>query len=270
MIKNLSFSIMTFLSLGSIANFNAQCNAIDSFSENFDTLSCCAFGVVPNCWNSLRTSTGNQIISHTTPASGGSNVYQTGYGSGAVSIVIMPVLSNINAGTHHFKFKVRVNSGPGKLDFGYVTDANDINSFVTLESLTITNSTYNSSAERTLDVPTTVPASARLAIRNPGATWAGHYWDDAVWEPKSNLNVQDADLTSFKVYPNPASDNIEISEAQRVSDITIFDASGRLLKTVTAPQSKISLSELSAGIYYLKIKFKDKSTTVLSEKFIKK
>lgn len=269
MIKNLSFSIMTFLSLGSIANFNAQCTAVDSFSENFDTLSCCAMGVVPTCWSSLRTTNGNQIISSTTPASGTSNVYQTGYGNGVISIVVMPELSNVNAGTHHFKFKVRVNSGPGKLDFGYVTDANDINSFVTLQSLTITNSTYDSSAEKILDVPTSVPATARLAIRNPGTTWAGHYWDDAVWEAKSNLSVNDSEIKSVKVYPNPASDYIEISNPEKIKEINITDASGRIVKTVKDPRAQISIKDFSSGIYYLNITFKNNSKTV-TKKIIKK
>jgi uncharacterized protein YjdB len=160
-----------------------ECPSLTSLYENFDTLSCCAMGVVPTCWESIRLGNASQIISSTNPASGTSQIYQNGYGSGVVSIVVLPHFSNVNAGTHQFRFKVKANS-TGALDFGYITDTNDAATFVVIQSLTITNSSYNSTdAERTLSVPSTVPANARLAIRNPGTTWAGIYWDDVYWEP---------------------------------------------------------------------------------------
>jgi len=166
---------------------NGSCPAVSSFSENFDapTLTCCNMGVVPQCWNSISTATGaNQIISTTTPASGTNNIYQFGYGTNLQSIVVMPEVTNINAGTHQFRFKLRANSGPGNLDFGYITDITNASTFVIIQTINVTNSTYNDPiAERTLTVPTTVPSTARLAIRNPGTSFAGFYWDDANWEP---------------------------------------------------------------------------------------
>jgi len=164
-----------------------SCTAVSSFSENFDSpsLTCCNMGVVPTCWSSISTATGaNQIISNTTPASGTNNIYQFGYGANLQSIVVMPEVTNINAGTHQFRFKLRANSGPGNLDFGYITDITNASSFVIIQTINVTNSSYNDPiAERILTVPTTVPATARLAVRNPGTSWAGFYWDDANWEP---------------------------------------------------------------------------------------
>lgn len=166
---------------------NGSCPAVSSFSENFDasTLTCCNMGVVPQCWNSISTATGaNQIISNTTPASGTNNIYQFGYGTNLQSIVVMPEVNNINSGTHQFRFKLRANSGPGNLDFGYITDITNASTFVIIQTINVTNSSYNDPiAERVLKVPTTVPSTARLAIRNPGTSWAGFYWDDANWEP---------------------------------------------------------------------------------------
>ncbi|KAA5532776.1 GEVED domain-containing protein [Paenimyroides baculatum] len=166
---------------------NGSCPAVSSFSENFDasTLTCCNMGVVPQCWHSISTATGaNQIISNTTPASGTNNIYQFGYGTNLQSIVVMPEVNNINAGTHQFRFKLRANSGSGNLDFGYITDITNASTFVIIQTINVTNSSYNDPiAERTLTVPTTVPSTARLAIRNPGTSFAGFYWDDANWEP---------------------------------------------------------------------------------------
>lgn len=239
------------------SSLNAQCTPVSEFSENFDALSCCSMGVVPPCWNSILTQNGNQIISHTSPASGTSNVYQTGYGK--TSIVVMPPLTNINAGTHHFKFKARVSagSGAGLLDFGYITDINDMSTFVILQSITIANGTYDNTSERILDVPATVPSTARLAIRNPGTTWAGHYWDDAVWENKSNLAVHDTKLTENKVFPNPFTSVINISDADKIRNIMITDVSGRLLKKIENPSSQIAAGDLKSGIYFLTLQFKD-------------
>ena len=161
-----------------------NCPALTSLYENFDTLSCCTMGLVPTCWNSLQLGGASQIISSTQPASGTSQIYMNGYGAGKIAIVVLPQLSNINAGTHQFRFKVKANGGPGILDFGYITDSSDASTFIVIESITINNSSYNSTdSEKILTVPTTVPAGARLAVRNPGTTWAGMYWDDVYWEP---------------------------------------------------------------------------------------
>src|SRR5690606_30335333 len=163
------------------------CIAVSSFYEDFDapSLTCCNMGVVPDCWNSISTAAGaNQIISTTSPASGTNNIYQFGYGTNLQSIVVMPEVNNINAGTHQFRFKLRANSGPGDLDFGYITDITNASTFVIIQTINVTNSSYTDpTAERILTVPTTVPSNARLAIRNPGTSWAGFYWDDASWEP---------------------------------------------------------------------------------------
>lgn len=268
MIKKISVKTsIAILFFGSFTVNKAQCTPISEFTENFDTLSCCSMGVVPTCWNSILTSGGgNQIISSTSPASSPSNVYQTGYNK--ISIVIMPLLTNINLGTHHFRFKARVNSGQGLLDFGYITDINDMSTFVNLQSITISNTTYDNTAERILDVPTTIPASARLAIRNPGTTWAGHYWDDAVWEPKSNLNTSDLKLEDFKIYPNPFADEFTISDTSKIQHIKIIDVSGRLLKLIEKPSSKINLKDFKSGIYFITIHSKDnklKTTRIIKE-----
>ncbi len=161
-----------------------ECPSLTSLYENFDTLSCCAMGVVPECWESILLGGASQIISSTQPASGTSQIYMNGYGAGKIAIVVLPHFSNVNAGTHQFRFKVKANGGPGELEFGYITDSDDAATFVVIESLTISNSSYTGTdAERILTVPTTVPATARLAVRNPGTTWAGMYWDDVYWEP---------------------------------------------------------------------------------------
>lgn len=263
MIKNLLIKkcfpiISTFCG---VLFINAQCNPVTEFSENFDAYSCCAMGVVPNCWSSLRLNNASQIISSTQPASGTSQIYQFGYGTGTVSIVIMPDVSNINAGTHRFRVKMKANSA-GYLEFGYITDPADASTFVVLQAININNTSYNdTAAERIFTVPTTVPAGARLAIRNPGTSFAGHYWDDAVWEQIQNLSTNENDLhPGVEVYPNPFNEVLNISETKDLKTISITDASGRLIKAIEKPSAAIQLSDLERGVYFVTLHFKNGTT----------
>jgi hypothetical protein len=260
MIKNLftRISLPIISTFGGILFFNAQCNPVSQFSENFDAYSCCTMGVVPSCWSSIILNNASQIISSTQPASGTSQIYQFGYGTAKVSIVIMPQVSNINAGTHQFRVKMKANSA-GYLEFGYITDPADANTFVVLQPITITNTSYtDSAAERIFTVPTTVPAGARLAIRNPGTSFAGHYWDDAVWEQIQNLSTSENNIQSgIAVYPNPFNNILNISDAKDVKTVSVTDATGRLIKIIEKPSASIEMSELEKGVYFVTLHFKN-------------
>ncbi|KMQ67567.1 hypothetical protein ACM39_11895 [Chryseobacterium sp. FH2] len=269
MVKNLSFKIyLPLIGIFFGNSVNAQCNIVDSFSENFDTYTA-PESIVPTCWDRIALNGASQIISSTSPASGTGQIYQFGYGSGKTSIVIFPKLSNVNAGTHHFKFKAKANSGGGFLEFGYITDISDASTFVVLKQVIITNSTYDSTAEKTITVPTTIPADVRLGIRNNGATFAGYYWDDAVWEPIPNLGTHEAiDLSTVKVYPNPVQDILNISDVRDVKSITITDAVGRMVKFIEKPSTVLQVNDLEKGIYFVALHYKNGSNT--STKIIKK
>lgn len=214
-----------------------ECGSVTSLYENFDDLSCCEMGVVPNCWNSIRLEGASQIISSTNPASGTSQIYQTGYGNGKISVVILPHFSNLTEGTHQFRFKVKANSGPGILEFGYVTDQNDAETFIMLESLTISNTSYDSSdSERVLLVPDTVPQEARLAIRNPGTTWAGMYWDDVYWEPISITAIEVATVNNV-----PAEITGQNNTLQLLANITPSTASQQVVWSIISGEELASV-----------------------------
>ncbi|KQT21568.1 hypothetical protein ASG22_15545 [Chryseobacterium sp. Leaf405] len=268
MIKNLSFKIgFPLLGILGGVSLNAQCTAVSSFSENFDAYSCCSMGVVPTCWDSVLLNGASQIISSTSPASGTSQIYQTGYGTGKISIVVMPPITNISAGTHRFRVKMKANSA-GYLEFGYIKD-NLPDTFVMLEAININNTSYNDVAsERIFTVPTSVPDGMRLAIRNPGTSFAGHYWDDAVWEPIPNLATNEISIASgVNVYPNPFNDTLKISDIKDVKSITIADAVGRVIRTIEKPSTILELNDLQKGMYFVNLHFKD--GTVKSFKSLK-
>jgi hypothetical protein len=69
---------------------------------------------------------------------------------------------------------------------------------------------------------------------------------------------------SFTVYPNPASDFIQIHSETQVSEVQIFSVSGKLMTTQFA--NEIDISELNPGIYILRMRTQDSWQV---QKFIK-
>lgn len=76
---------------------------------------------------------------------------------------------------------------------------------------------------------------------------------------------------SFSVYPNPATDYLNIitkNGGMEISNASIYDLSGRLVKGTKISDSSINIQSLAKGTYILTLKSSDGKT--FSEKFIKK
>src|SRR5690554_5491875 len=163
-------------------SLRTACGAMTEMFENFDSYT--TGSIVPDCWERMvpASSAGSQTISSTTPASGTRNMYQYTSSTSNPVVVVLPEFSNINAGTHWLRLQARVSSGaPGTLTVGYVTDATDYDSFVSIQDVSITNTAYGTNSEYTVVVPTSVPANARLAIHG-AKDGKSYYWDDVFWE----------------------------------------------------------------------------------------
>lgn len=81
-----------------------------------------------------------------------------------------------------------------------------------------------------------------------------------------NLSTIDKGLSSLEIYPNPTSDILNIQTEQKISKIEILDTSGKLLKSNSGSGKTINVSNLSKGIYLIKI-YADKN--IINSKFIK-
>lgn len=80
------------------------------------------------------------------------------------------------------------------------------------------------------------------------------------------LANQEAKTFVTVIYPNPTSDILNIQTEQKISKIEILDTSGKLLKSNSGSGKTINVSNLSKGIYLIKI-YADKN--IINSKFIK-
>ncbi|MGD1319968.1 fibronectin type III domain-containing protein [Chryseobacterium sp. 2R14A] len=247
--------------------FKTTCAPTPSLFEDLESYGS-SVSIVPDCWARIITTNGTQQISSSTPASGIRNLYQYSSSSQNPTIVVLPEFTNINAGTHRLKIKARVSSATGSLIVGYVTSPTDATTFVNIETLSITNTSYASGAEYTVDVPNTVPANARLAVKNTSDA-KSYYWDDVTWESKNSLSTSEAPAKKkLTLYPNPFNNVLFISETENVKTVKVNDVAGRTLKVIENPTKEINLSSLNSGLYLITLYFKDGSQNTV--KAIKK
>ena len=69
----------------------------------------------------------------------------------------------------------------------------------------------------------------------------------------SNLDITDFDLGNFRLYPNPASNiiNIEFKNSSEIKKIFIYNSLGQLI--IEENQTKIDVSKYSKGLYFIEI-----------------
>ncbi|MCS3869578.1 hypothetical protein J3D55_002494 [Chryseobacterium ginsenosidimutans] len=182
--------------------FKTLCGPMTSLSENFDSYT--TGSIVPDCWARIIDTNGSQTISSATPvASGTRQIYQYSSTTQNPTTVVLPQFSNINAGTNWLRFKARVSTATGTLNVGYVTDPANSSTFVQLQAVSIANTVYaTAGSEYTVIIPSSVPANARLAIRNT-ADAKSYYWDDVYWEATPSCFAPSG-LTSSNVLANTA------------------------------------------------------------------
>lgn len=81
-----------------------------------------------------------------------------------------------------------------------------------------------------------------------------------------NLSVQDETQHTISVYPSPVKDTLYFSE--KLKDVTIYDLTGRLIKSYNGNYDKIDVSDIAKGNYILK--GETESGEKFNTKFVKK
>lgn len=167
---------------GSAADVNvavtgtSPCDLVTTFTENFDALTTPA---LPQCWTKVGTE-GSASTQSSSSLSSPNCMYIYAASGTYGATVAMTELSNLGAGTHRLKFRMRANfSIGGVVQVGYMTDRADPSTFVMLQSFTTTStSTYQ---ECIVEPGTTPGASTTLAFRMPSTPGYSALIDDVEW-----------------------------------------------------------------------------------------
>ena len=71
------------------------------------------------------------------------------------------------------------------------------------------------------------------------------------------VSINEADKTSFSIYPNPANDvvNIDLEENKEWDRLQLIDVSGKVVidKNITSNSITINTSELDKGVYFINL-----------------
>ncbi len=238
------------------------CAPVTTLSENFDSY---ATGLLTNapCWGRIATGIASVNINGNGALSGSRHVLQRSISAGDIAIAVLPEMSNINAGTHSLKFNAYCSANTGKLEVGYMTNPTDASTFTLIQQLNITNTSYaptTGSSEYVVAIPNTVPAGARLAVRNTYTVSGNsqYYWDNISWAPTQSMGVSDVTAKSKPdIYLNPFTDIIHITDVKNLQSVMIYDASGQHIREIRNFENPISLKDLTSGLYMIRKTMKD-------------
>lgn len=156
-------------------NFTTACASVTSFVQNFDAVTLPAF---PICWAKLGTG-GSAYIDSFNASSTPNVLYMASWSTTDLAVVKMQPVSNLGAGTHRLKLKIRGSwSTGGIVEFGYLTNPMDATTFVALTTMTAASLTY----ENMTFAPPVGTYSDYPAFRHTGAPTNSLLIDDVIWE----------------------------------------------------------------------------------------
>ena len=87
--------------------------------------------------------------------------------------------------------------------------------------------------------------------------------DLGAYEYNSTLSVDDISLdeNTVKLYPNPATDVVNIKSNQIIKNVAVFNVNGQKVLDI-ANQSQINISNLPTGMYFLNINTNQSNQTI--------
>ena len=137
----------------------------------------------------------------------------------------------------------------------------------------------------TLNIGTSNPPTQALPGVEPGEKITGlavsttYFWSidvvncfgattgTSVWSftTASTLSVEEVQFNDFKVYPNPTSNILNIKSTKDIDNVEVFDLLGKNVASFTGDaidNDSIDLSQLSKGLYLVKISAENSTKTI--------
>jgi hypothetical protein len=179
--------------------FTTACASVTSFVQNFDAVTLPGF---PVCWEKIGTG-GSAYIDNFNANSTPNVLYMASWSTTSLAVVKMQPVSNLGAGTHRLKLKLRGSwSTGGIIEFGYLTNPMDATTFVPLTTMTAATLTY----ENMSFSPPVGTYSDYPAFRHTGAPSNSLLIDDVVWEA-----IPSCIEPTALVYANITSSGVDVS-----------------------------------------------------------
>ena len=85
--------------------------------------------------------------------------------------------------------------------------------------------------------------------------FGGGYWHFVLKKTASTGSVRTFDANLFKIFPNPATDEVSISSLERLTGVTIYDITGKEVYNTSGVNvnQTINVSSLEAGMYIIEV-----------------
>jgi hypothetical protein len=99
--------------------------------------------------------------------------------------------------------------------------------------------------------------------RDYGETLVDTYCHDITKDYKNGVGVKEIEeIERIVVYPNPTTGELRIMSYElRINNIEVFDIVGKNQKSEIRRQNEIDISDLSAGIYFVRVTTEKGTTT---------
>jgi Secretion system C-terminal sorting domain len=110
-------------------------------------------------------------------------------------------------------------------------------------------STYDANGNKTVYI-----------FENWTGVWEPYYKEEASYSVASPLGVESFENVSFKVFPNPASDVVNLSSFSDIEKIEMFNVLGEKV-LVSSKAKQLHVESLKSGVYLLKVFSGNRSAT---------
>ncbi len=89
-----------------------------------------------------------------------------------------------------------------------------------------------------------------------------------LYEDAPETPVGEIELTGISIFPNPATDRLDITAESAIQEVRIFDCTGQLVRTYpqTANHASLEISDLQSGIYFVNLYI---GNQVATKRFVK-
>lgn len=235
-------------------SFKTLCDYVTDFVQNFDTTPT-GTNILPDCWS--KAGTAASTIYNTTggalPGTPPNRLY-INVGINSYGYVILPPVSNLQANTNRLKFEAYTTGLNKTMELGYFTNPQDTNTFVSLTSFAIPQSTDASTAATFEYAPTTIPVGInQLVLYIPVSTTSTFiYVDDVKWEAVTTCleptNIAPSLITNTSIQLAWQENNAASLWDIQYGPVNFSLGSGTVLSNVST--NPITISSLTADTNY--------------------